>query len=185
MEFGQYKELAGLSHSYLKREKFGVVDELEITDNIRVGSIVDGILTDPKSVNYHDPLYFQCREIAHFIKEKFGYLINGFEKQVSYTAEIKHKGFKLFTTGRLDFLIPGHAVIDLKITASKNIPQLVEYMGYPNQLWHYCRMAGVKKRYLIVYSKPLRQCFLYQLPDVTEMNEFWAGKILKFGEPDE
>lgn len=181
--FEDYLKLGGYSHSFLKREHNGIVEPLTITENIRIGKLVDAILTDPASADMTDSLYQYAKNIAFEIKKTFGELIKSFESQISFTADIEYKGFKMATTGRLDWGLPKHAVIDLKVTKSKisALNTLVEFMGYKNQLWHYCKMYGVTKAYLIFYSIPDKKSHIIFIDCSEPVNEFWADKTIKFG----
>lgn len=179
--FQEYLQLPGLSHSFLKREVNGITPDLEITDNIRLGSMVDAILTEPGKADMTSHLYEPAKAIAYEIKSKFAAAIKAFRKQVSYTAEMNMDGFIMPVKGRLDFLIPGHAVVDLKITKMKDLPALIEHMGYKNQLWSYCQMAQVKVAYLMIYSVPAKKVYLIKIDCSQPGNLFWEEKILKFG----
>lgn len=179
--FNEYLLIPGYSHSFLKREVNGVAPDLSITDNIRLGSLVDAILTEPEKADMKDPLYEIARAIAAEIKLKFGAAIRVFKKQISITADFAFNGFIMPVKGRLDFLLAGNAVIDLKITQSKDIHGLIEYMGYKNQVWSYCQMASVKVAYLMVYCVPTKKIHLIRIDCSTPSNPFWEEKILKFG----
>lgn len=183
MDFQEYLKLPGYSHSFLKREHNGITEELKITDNITTGKLVDNILTEPIKADMSSPLYPYAKAIAHAIKSDFGLFLNKFEKQISFTADATHKGFTMPTTGRLDYLLPGYAVIDLKVTKSKekDINALIDFMGYKNQVWHYSKMAGVNKAYLLFYSIPAKKIILRYIDCSFGNNEFWADKIIKFG----
>ena len=149
IEFEQYLKLQGYSHSFLKSNIQGVSKYFNETDKVRVGKIVDAILTEPAKADMSHELYPMCKAIAAEIRKLFGDVIDVCEKQVSYTANISINGLTMPVKGRLDFLFPKFAVLDLKITHEKNIDNLVQFMGYENQLWHYCKMAQVKKAFLI------------------------------------
>ena len=140
----------------MKAERFGQTEAVEETEKMRLGTLVDAILTDPEKAQYNDLLYPQAKSIAARIKEQFGVFISKFDKQVSFTAELSHNGFRIPSTGRIDFGIPKHAVIDLKVTSSKDVRALIEFMKYKEQLWHYCNLYGVKKGFIIIYSIPLK-----------------------------
>jgi len=177
----EYLRLTGFSHSFLKSERSGVAADILLTENIRIGKLVDGILTDPASVDMGDPLYSIAREIVYFIEKQFGKLIKHFEPQVSYTAEMSYNGFTMFTKGRLDWLLKEQAVIDLKITRSKNVRSVIDFMGYRNQLYHYVKLAQVEKAYLMVHSIPLRKTELLKVDCSGNENQFWQEKIIHFG----
>lgn len=179
--FEAYLQIPAYSHSFLKREVNGVAPDMEVTDNMRLGSMVDAILTEPEKADMSSPLYEAARSIAHEIKSKFGAAIKVFKKQISILSSFEYQGFKMPVKGRLDFLLSGNAVIDLKITQSRDIHALIDYMGYKNQVWSYCRMANVKVAYLMVYSVPLKKVYLIKIDCSEQSNPFWEEKILKFG----
>lgn len=181
MDFGDYLNLPGLSHSFLKKEVNGVTAAFDKTPAMELGSLVDGILTSPKSVDFKHELYDAAKNIASKIKSRFGEVIESFEKQSSFTANMEFSGFMMPSKGRLDYLLPKHAIIDLKVTSSKDIPSLISFMGYDNQLWHYARLAGVRRAYLMVYSKPLKDTSIISCDVTDQNNAFWESKILKFG----
>jgi hypothetical protein len=185
LPFQDYLKLEGYSFSFLKREINGINPHLEITNNIRLGSMVDAILTEPEKVDYSDPIYKPAKEIAALIRSKYSSLLFAFQKQVSFTAIANFGGFEMPVTGRLDYLLIDHAVIDLKVTMSKDIHALIQFMKYDNQLWNYCKMAKVDKAYLMIHSVPLKKTELIALNCADNMNEFWADKILKFGKAKE
>lgn len=181
--FEEYLKFDGYSHSFLKREHNGIVEPLTITDNITIGKLVDGILTDPSSVDMSSHLYGVAKLIAHEVYKTFGSLIKNFESQISFTADVECNGFIMPTTGRLDWGLKNHAVIDLKCTKSKvaQIPALIEYMGYKNQLWHYCKMYGVDRAYLMFHSIPEKKTIIQFVDCSMNTNDFWSNKIELFG----
>ncbi len=183
LQFEEYLKLEGYSHSFLKRERNGITQELTMTDNIIMGKLVDGILTDPGAVDMSNVLYPSAKIIAFDIKQTFGDLIKFFVPQISFTADVEYKGFLMPTTGRLDWLLPGHAVIDLKCTKAKanQLPGLIDFMGYKNQVWHYCKMAKMDKAYLMFHSIPDKKTLIIFIDCSLGYNEFWAEKTMMFG----
>lgn len=180
-DFSEYLNMTGLSHSFLKGEKYGNAKVVLVSNKIMVGKIVDAILSDPQGMDMSSPLYPAAKTIAYEIKNKFGSIISNLKPQVSYSADLNFQGFRLSTRARLDWLLEKFAVIDLKITFSKDIKGLIKYMGYPNQVWHYSKCSGVEKAYIMIYSVPLDKTFLYEIPVHQDTNQFWETKILKFG----
>lgn len=184
LPFERYIALKGFSHSFLKMETNGVKPELVVSDKMRLGTLVDAFLTQPEAVDFNDPQFMRGRKIAMRIQERFGDLIKHFEPQISYSAIMEFKGLSMPVCGRLDWLLRGHADIDLKVTGAKTdrqFRQLINVMGYDNQQWHYARMAGVKKAYILPYSTEANECLdIVEVP-VDETNDFWEEKILKFG----
>lgn len=181
LPFEDYLKLEGLSHSFLKREHGGITTELTMTDNITIGKLVDGIITDPSSVDMSNPLYDVAKLIAYEITRSFGDMIKHFEKQVSFTADTEHNGFTMPTKVRLDFLLSGHAAIEMKVTMSKNIMSIIKFMGYENQVWHQTKMAQVKKGYFLFHSIPDKKTIILTADCSSDHNQFWADKTLMFG----
>lgn len=180
LDFDNYLKLKGYSHSWLKNQRNGVTPVFNMTDNIRLGSLVDSILTEPAKANINHSLYNPAKNIAYSLQTNFRSLIDNFKKQISYTAVMEYKGFEILTTGRIDYLLEAHAVIDLKITKSKDVKALIEFMGYRNQLWHYARLSNVRKAYLMIYSIPLKKTFIIPV-DISGRCIFWEESILNFG----
>ena len=195
ISFADYLKLPGVGHSFLKHAKNGIVEDFAISEKMQIGSIVDGILTDNGGHNYFNhPLYAAALSIAAKIQSDFGTYLRFFKKQVSYhgTAKCTDTGFSLAITGRLDYLLTNIAVIDLKVTDAgaksnpvKSLLDLIEFMGYDNQLFGYGGMSGVKQYYILIYSKPLRQTFLFKrLTDPAQLRTaelWWSSKIQEHG----
>lgn len=180
-DFKEYLSFDGYSHSGLKNNTTGVKEAITITDNIRIGSLVDGILTDPGTVKMTDPLYPFAKDLAFEIKSYFGQYIKVLKSQVSYVATMKMGEFEMRVKGRLDFLLENIATLDIKITKSKDVDALIKFMGYENQLWHYSKMALTPQAYLIIYSIPLKRVIVKSVDVSSNTNEFWTSKILDFG----
>lgn len=176
-----------LSHSYLKRQKNGILPEMSPSDKMKMGSLVDAILTEhPSKVDYNSPFYPAAVKIANKINEKFGPILTIFKKQICYTADVSYtlNGTKwtINTKARLDYVIPKKIVLDLKFTTVKNVRAVIEHFGYLNQLWHYARCAEAKDAYILAYIQPLDQCQLIKIPLETE-NIFWMNMCVDFGTP--
>ncbi len=181
LPFDDYLNLAGYSHSFLKRERNGIMPHLEITDNILLGALVDSILTEPSRVQMSHVLYPAASKIAATLKHQYGDLIKHFKTQVSYTATVECSGLEMQVKGRTDFLLESRAIIDLKVTKAKNVSALIQYMGYENQVWHYAKLAQVEKAYILIYSVPLKRTFIIPMQVQNSANDFWIDKILLFG----
>jgi hypothetical protein len=182
--FNEYQKFNGYSHSFLKSEINGVSPEFIASEKVKLGSLVDAILTQDDKVDYADPQFNVAMKIAIEIKDKFGVMIKQFVPQVSYTAMASYGGLQMPITGRLDWELPKHAVIDLKVTGAKTDKEfatLIALMGYDNQLFNYCKMAGVTKGYLMPYSTSAKKCLSVVSVPIMDRNIFWESKILKFG----
>jgi hypothetical protein len=185
-DFSAYLSLPGYSHSYLKSQKGGVTPSFNVTDKIMTGKIVDQILTNSGKVDFAHPQYKKASIIAQFLKQHFESILPQLKTQVAFTGRVEFAGLFMTVKGILDYLLPKFAVIDLKITAEKNVDKLIEFMGYKNQLWNYARLAGVKFAYILIYSthkdNQKYPCRLIKI-DVSEpCNAFWKNAILDFGE---
>lgn len=178
--FEVYQKLPGLSTSFLKQEQNGVKPDFVMTDKVRVGSLVDSILTEPAKADMSSPLYPIAKNIAFKMKQTFGEMMSSFIPQVSYTAIAEHQGFKMRVRGRLDFLLPKLAVIDLKVTYNKDIPTLIDFMKYREQMFLYCKFAGVQKAYLLFYCVPKKTCTIHFI-DCSGANTWWEEKIIAHG----
>ena len=176
----EYLLLPGYSNSFLKSERNGLSSYMEETDKMRLGKLVDAIITGG-SVNMSSEMYPIARDIASKITGTFGTMITRFDKQVAFSATANYGGFSMPVRGLLDFLLPKTAVIDLKVIHGKSIEPTVSHFGYDNQLWHYGKLAGVTKGYLMVYSVPLKKTTLINMDISNQRNEFFEDKILKFG----
>lgn len=182
LSFEEYLKLPnGFSHSYLKGERNGIAAHIEETNNMRRGTLVDKILTEPHSVDMSDPMYVEAREIAGRLQAQFGPAIKRFKKQISITAVFHHQGFSMPVRGRLDFLLPRIAVIDLKVSGVPDMKKNISHFGYDNQLWGYSKMAGVSKSYLLAYMVKNKSTEIHGIDVSTDYNEFWAEAILRFG----
>lgn len=184
VEFSEYLKTPGYSNSFLKSEKYGISPQIVVTDNMKLGSMVDAIITEPHKVDVNSSFYHSGREIAKIIMTDFGSLIDQLSKQVNFVGEICYSEngveYTMPTKGRLDFYVPKQAVIDLKVTNANNISSIVDFMGYDDQLWHYSRIGQVENAFLIVYSRKLRKANLFHVP-VNYDSKFWKEKTIKFG----
>lgn len=187
LDFGDYLKLPQLSQSVIKSNKLG--SEFVLTEKIRVGKIVDELLTSsellPIDPNiYNDDLFEKGAKIASEIKKVLGDVFAICEKQVSYTAIAQLGRIKLPVKARLDLLLPNKMVIDLKVTTATDTTALINHMGYHNQLWHYCKCAELNKAMLIICKvKPTFEYSTIEIKHVviSDRNEFWESAIIENG----
>lgn len=179
-----YFKLPGFSHSFVKYQQNGVVPYKELTDKMRLGSMVDRILTEPDLIYYHDPLFQRARNIAIELQENYKSVFGSFKSQQSYSGTMCYQDFKLNVCGRVDWKLPVYAVIDLKCTSAKTDKEfrtLIEFMGYKNQLFNYAGLAQVPKAYILPYSTAMNRCLSIVEVPVGGNNIFWQDAIFKFG----
>lgn len=183
MPFEEYLKLEGYSLSFLKSNVQGVATYFNVTEKVSIGKLVDTILTSPENADMSDEFYPACKAIAFEIKKVFGDLFKMASKQVAFTANLSVGDFEMKSKGILDLLLERMAVIDLKITdvRESQIDNLIEYMGYNNQLWHYGRLANVKKAYLLFYLKRERKVVVKNIDITNDHNDFWMNKVIDFG----
>lgn len=181
----EYFATKAVSYSFAKANSTGIEKQFTITDKMRLGSLVDGLLTGGLVVNEeHYHLLETAKRIASLIKLKAPYLADC-EKQVSFFADINYGELTMPTKGKLDYLLHGYSVIDLKITSESNINGLIEHFGYQNQLWHYAKLAQVNKAYIAIYSTKTK-CFEIKGIDVSgDENEFWRQAIIIHGKSNQ
>lgn len=153
---------------------------------MKLGSMVDAFLTEPEKVDFNSPFYEPGRDVALKITEMLGAeMIQRFEKQVSFTADAESEGWTMPVKGRIDWGLRKIAVLDVKFTRDthpKNIYNLIDFMGYDNQLWSYSRFYQVNKAYIVVHFYKYKTTKIIPI-DVTKENLFWKDKIQKFGRP--
>lgn len=162
----------------------GITPYFKVTDKIRLGSLVDALLTQDDKFDFSDPLAKDAMRIASHIKSVFGGMIELFKPQISYTSKLQLGAFSMNVTGRLDWELPNHAVIDLKVTGAKSDKEFtayIDHMGYKNQLWNYAKMGGFKKAYIVAYSATSKKCLNVVSVPIEDRNEFWETSILNFG----
>lgn len=183
-DFEEYLEVDAFSNSFLKSEQGGISPEFIASDKVRLGSMVDGILTEPETVDITSKFYPIAKEFAVAVSREFGAESwNFLESQVSFTVEMSAFGVSMLMKGRLD-KFGLNRVWDLKVTHVKEaqIDALIEFMGYANQMWLYSKgMGSTLPAVLIFYSVPDKKV-IYRFIDVSsDSNEFFESKMLKFG----
>tara|TARA_R110002126_G_scaffold53535_11_gene144574 strand:+ start:234 stop:827 length:594 start_codon:yes stop_codon:yes gene_type:complete len=184
VDFEEYLKVKAFSNSFLKSEQGGISPLFIASDKVRLGSMVDGILTEPETVDITSEFYPIAKEIAVAISNKFGAESwNFLESQISFTVTMGAFGVAMLMKGRLD-KFGLNRVWDLKVTHVKEaqIDALIEFMGYANQMWLYSKgMGTTEPAVLIFYSVPDKKV-IYRFIDISsDSNEFFEGKMLKFG----
>lgn len=183
LPFSDYLQLPQYSHSYLKSERGGFITPFAATPKMRLGSLVDGLLTDGE-VDMTDPLYPIARNIAIKLKAEFGWAIGRLHKQVSYTGVMRYNAgkaiFELPVKTRPDFEESKRFIIDLKVTDEVDVDAAINFLGYKNQMFGYGKMADCPVAFLLMYRRKMRDTVLRKIP-IGDANLFWQEKIIKFG----
>lgn len=175
--FSEYLKVDGYSYSFLKREQQGSVPIFKSSPKVELGKLVDAILTQPDDIDIYSPQLKVAENIAKVLSDNFD--ISKFENQVSLTCDMECSGLSMPFRGRLDWGLKDIAVIDLKVTAEKNLRAVINHMGYDNQLFGYCGAYDVKLGYILIYSSTSNKYDLIQMP--LDGEQFWKEKIMKFG----
>lgn len=181
LDFANYQALPHYNFSFLKREKFGIAQSVQVTDKMILGTLVDAIRTGGK-VDMSHKLYPHAKKIAAFLYAKFPAILDALVPQVSFTGNMLYSGFRLPVKGRPDYLLPKKLIIDLKIMHGRDIPSTISYMRYEDQQFGYAKLAQVSQAYILAYSVPLQDAKFYPL-QINDSNPFWIEKIIKFGKP--
>jgi len=183
LTFSSYLLLPQYSHSYLKNERHGFSQAPTVSVKMRLGSLVDGLLTGGE-VDMADKLYPIAKNIAAKLSAEFGWAIKRLHKQVSYT------GVMLYDAGRAKFTLPVKTrpdfeeqktfIIDLKVTDEIDVDKAINFLGYKNQMFGYGKMAGCPVAYLLMYRRKMRDTVIRKIT-IGDSNKFWEEKIIKFG----
>lgn len=191
MPFEDYLRMANnnneryYSHSFLKSEQSGTSPLFITSNNVKLGKMVDSILMSPDEVDVSAPEFSHARKIASEIKLKFGHLIKNFVPQVSYVGQLSYRGLVMNVCGRLDWELPNHSVIDLKVTEAKSdkeFAKVIEHMGYGNQMFNYRGLAGVRQSFLLPYSTTAKACLsVVKMEYSPSAEKFWTDAVIKFG----
>ena len=170
VEFTDYLQIPGLSHSTLKRMKDGILPDFIPSNKVKIGKIVDDIRMGTGFVDIKDELYPIARDIAEKIRVELGDKILGqLISQNSYHGAMETSGISIKIKGRPDWELGLRrvlAVIDLKVTFQKGIKRkedlipLIDFMGYDNQIWNYANLDGAQSKLLLIYS--ILQLFVIQ-----------------------
>lgn len=182
LSFEQYLQLPGYSFSTLKTMKDGVAEEVVGTWKMRLGSIVDAILSEqPIKGMMNDELYPAAKKIAFRILQQWGDEIRFFKKQQSYTGVATFNGFGLPVRGRPDYELPKFAVIDLKITHEKDMRGVIKHFNYEDQLFNYAKLANVPHGFILMYSTKLGIADMFYADCRRTISSFWQSKIMDYG----
>lgn len=179
-DFHAYLATPGYSYTYIKKEKYGIKFEFKETDKMIIGTLVDKILMAPHEADMKSQFYNIAKDIADKISKQFPYL-NQFDKQVCFSGSASYQGFHLPVKGRLDYYLSGAMVIDLKVTHSKNINNIIRHFEYNDQIWNYAKLGQVQKGYLMIYSVPLKTATVVEIDVTSDYSNFWANAITTFG----
>lgn len=173
------------SHSFLKSEQSGTSPLFIPSNKVKLGKMVDSILMSPDEVDVSAPEFGPGKKIASKINYKFWHLIKNFVPQVSYIGQLSYRGITMNVCGRLDWELPNHSVIDLKVTdakTDKEFAKVIEYMKYPNQMFNYRGLANVRQSFILPYSTTAKDCLsIVKLEYSPAAEKFWRDAVIKFG----
>ena len=172
LTFDEYEKLHGLSYSKLKSYDRPVLN----TPAMQFGTKVHQYLLEPHLFE-HDGQLTLIKFCAKKVREVLGDLWQHLSTEVSVQSDFVNDGFFLPYKGRIDMLVKGRIIVDLKVSRHQ-LSKTITHFGYDNQLNGYMLATGIRRAVII------RVC-----PDsyVTEMkvipfnNDFWQTAVLKFG----
>jgi hypothetical protein len=183
-DFEEYLKVKAYSNSFLKSEQGGIAPLFVSSDKVRLGSMVDGILTEPETVDITSEFYPMAKAIAIGVSNEFGADLWAFlESQVAFTVDMNSFGVTMPMKGRLDKFGAGR-VWDLKVTHVKEsaLDTLITFMGYDNQMWLYSNALGATLPAVLVFYCVPEKKVCYRFVDVSSKNNvFFESKMLKFG----
>ncbi len=170
----------------ISKLKQGFKSDLIISDKIRVGKLVDDILTNGgNESSLKDPNYPIAKEIASALKSEFSGM--PFKFQVSYFGDMEYEGLVLPVKGRPDIEFGRHgsgAIVDLKVNNScKNVrdcENLISFLHYDDQIFNYSGLAGKQHRYLWIWSTVVKKLFRLKRSCANSIG-WWGDKVLEFG----
>lgn len=183
VDFEEYNKWPEWSHSNLKRHVSGMTEKFDATRPMRIGSLVDGIMMQPDSVDMKDEDYPLAVKSAKVLREVFSRSITKqLDSQTSYKAEIvdTETGLILAVKNRPDWSLPPHMVIDLKTSSASNVELAYTHFGYKNQLWLQAQVCKCNASYILWVNPKTKRVSLrgYTL----EINpEFWREAVMNFG----
>jgi hypothetical protein len=177
LSFEDYLKLPFYSNSYLKAEVGGVTPEFIPTSKVNKGKLLDAMICNEIIKSFEH--FNEIKWLYFHLQKTYGWLKIA-KTQVSYTGTFCYENFEMPFKGRLDLELP-NAVIDLKYTEEKrsNFRNLIEHMGYINQVWAYAKISNKPKAYILMVNKKC-ESELIEIP-LSERNYFYEEKILKFG----
>lgn len=169
-DFAQYLKIPGTSFSSLKDFKGGV------TPGMQLGTRVHNFVNEPEQYDWVDSDL--VIPIAGAIKSVLGDAYHLLQKELGITCDFIHYGLKLNYKGRIDMVIPGRIVVDLKVLAGK-LQDAVKYFKYDQQISGYCLSSGCAIGLIVAYNKKEKKVETMLIkPDQV----FWEKVISERGE---
>lgn len=169
-DFAQYLKIPGTSFSSLKAFKGGA------TLGMQLGTRVHNYLNEPEQYDWIDSDV--VLPIAGKIKEKLGAAYNHLQKELGVTCDLLHDGMMLNYKGRIDMVIPGRIVVDLKVLAGK-LQDAVKYFKYDRQISGYCLASGCSIGLIVAYNKKEKKV---ETMLIKPCSIFWEQTIGERGE---
>lgn len=179
-----YFKMAGISNSDLRKcrriasgESLDSVLENVHTDAMRMGTLLDALLTDPKKLS---PQELQCEGIQYTQQEwdeaiddsirvlshnVCGPIVKSFDSQVIKTTELEVNGRIVLGRCKFDWLGPGLG-IDLKYSKCKNHEQFLkhlDYLDYDQQAAWYMDLAKVNEFIFLIVPRGGHPIFMFSI----------------------
>ena len=176
--------MAGISNSDLRKcrriacgESLNSVLENVHTDAMRMGTLLDALLTDSKKLS---PQKLQCDGLQYTQQEwddavddsirvlshdVCGHIVKSLEPQAIKTRELEVNGRSVLGRCKFDWLAPGLG-IDLKYSKCKNHEQFVkhlEYLDYDQQAAWYMDIAKVDEFIFLIVPRGGYPIFMFSI----------------------
>jgi hypothetical protein len=144
------------------------------TTGMRFGTCVHNYLLEPAT--YDGEFRKEVKACAAVLKP---YLANmKYMAEVAVTANFHHDGYVMPVRGRIDILIPGMLIIDLKVSKMPLV-KAVQHFRYDHQIGSgYANMAGVPRALIISINPLTLKPSILEMPNKTD---WWEYMILQRG----
>jgi len=171
LDFEEYQKIKGLSYSGIKGGNF------ISTPKMQLGTSVHNYLLEPAKYNHSNRDIVEPLVIA--LKAEIGPLLTHMDKELSITADFSHDGLTMGYKGRMDMVIMGKLVVDLKVSEHP-LEKTIPYFGYDNQVNGYMAASGSEVG-IIIRINPVNKKI--EKKAIKKNISFWTLQIAKYGIP--
>lgn len=172
LTFEEYEKLHGLSYSKMKSYDKPVLN----TPSMNFGQKVHQYLLEPHIFEHEGDLKV-IKFCAAKVKEVIGDLWQHLSTEVSVQSDFVNDGFFLPYKGRIDMLVKGRIIVDLKVSKHQ-LSKTITHFGYDNQLNGYMLATGIRRAVII---RICPDSYISEIKIIPFNNAFWQTAVLKFG----
>lgn len=171
IDFDEYQKLKGLSYSGIKGGNF------VSTPKMQLGTSVHNYLLEPAKYNHENRAIVD--PLVNALKAEIGDILPHMDKELSISADFSYDGLTMGYKGRIDMVVPGKIVIDLKVSEHP-LANTIPYFGYDNQVNGY--MAASRSNFgMIIRINPVTKKI--EKKAIVKNTAFWELQIAKYGIP--